>query len=50
METVTPQTDKVLSSAKLWIEAISMKKRKSLSGRLNKVGPSTEPSGTPEII
>ena len=50
LESVSPQADRVLSSEKLCIEAISMKKNKSLMERLNKIGPSIEPCGTPEII
>ena len=50
LESVSPQAHRVLSSAKLCIEAISMKKNKSLMERLNKIGPSIEPCGTPEII
>ena len=50
LESVPPPADRVLSSAKLWIEAISMKKNKSLMERLNKIGLSIEPCGTPEII
>ena len=43
LESVSPQAHRVLSSAKLCIEAISMKKNKSLTERLNKIGPSIEP-------
>ena len=50
LESVSPQADRVLSSAKLCIEAISIKKNTSLMERLNKIGPSIEPCGTPEII
>ena len=49
-ESVSPQAGRVLSSEKLWIEAILMKKKKSLMDRLNKIGSSIEPCGTPEII
>ena len=35
---VSPQADRVLSSEKLFTEAISMKKNKSLIERLNKMG------------
>ena len=47
---LNPEADRVLSSAKLCIEATSMKKNKSLIERLNKIGPSIDPCGTPEII
>ena len=50
LETVSPQADRVLSSAKLCKEATSMKKNKSLIERLNKIGPSIDPCSTPEII
>ena len=50
LKTVSPQADRVLSSAKLCIVAISMKKNKSLLERLNKIGPSIELCGTPKII
>ena len=50
LETVSPQADRVLSSEKLCIEAISMKKNKSSIERVNKIGPNIEPSGTPEMI
>ena len=50
LETVSPKADRVLSSAKLRIKAISMKKNKSLIERLNYIGPRIEPRGSPEII
>ena len=50
LETISSQADRVLASAKLCIEAISMKKNKSLIEGLNKIGPGIEPCGTPEII
>ena len=50
LETVSPQADRVYSSAKLCIEAISMKGNKSLIGSLNKIGPSIEPCGIQEVI
>ena len=50
LETVSPQADRVYSSAKLCIEAISMKGSKSLIGSLNKIGPSIEPCGIQEVI
>ena len=50
LETVSPQADRVLSSAKLCIETISMKKKESLIERLNKLSPSIEPYGLPYII
>ena len=40
----------VLLSSKFCMEAISMKKNKSLIERLSETGPSIEPCGTPEII
>ena len=49
-ETVSPQAGIVHSSAKLCIEAISMKENKSLIGSLNKIGPSIEPCGIQEVI
>ena len=50
LESASPQAYRVISSAKLFIESISMKKNKSLMERLNKTGPSIEPCRTPEII
>ena len=50
LEIVFLQADRVLSSAKMCIEAILMKKNESLTERLNKIGPSIEPCGTPEMI
>ena len=50
LETFSPQIDRVLSSAKLCIEAISVKKNKSLIKRSNKIDQRVEPCGTPEII
>ena len=50
LETVSPQANRVLSSAKLYREVISVNKNKSLIERLNEIGPRIEPSGTPEII
>ena len=47
---LSPEAGRVLPSAKLWIAAMSMKKSRSLIARLNKIGPSIEPCGTPEII
>ena len=47
--TVSSQVDSVLLSAKLWIEAILMKKNKLLIERLKKIGPSIDPSGRTEI-
>lgn len=44
------QGDRVLSSLKLCMEAISMEKNKSLTKNLNKTGPSIEPYGTTEMI
>ena len=48
--TVSSQVDSVLLSAKLWIEAILMKKNKLLIERLKKIGLSIDPSGRTEII
>ena len=50
LETVCPQADRVLSSAKVWIEAIPIKKNKSLIEGLKKIGSSIESYGTPETI
>ena len=50
LETGLLQADRVLSSLKLCIEAISMKKNKSLIKNLNKTGQSIEPYGTTEMI
>ena len=49
LETVSAQANRVLSSAKLCIETISMKKNKPLIERVKKIGPGIEPCGTPEI-
>ena len=49
LESVSPQADRVLASAKLCIESISMKKNKSLMERLNKIDQCIEPCGSPEI-
>ena len=50
LESVSPQADRSLSSAKICINVISMKKNKSLMERLNKIVPSIELCSTPEII
>ena len=50
VEIISHQADRVLSSAKLCIEAILMRKNKSLIERLKKAGPSIEPCGAPKII
>ena len=44
------QAESVLSSAKLWIEEDSMKKKRSLIEKSNRSGPTIEPCDTPEII
>ena len=44
------QAESVLSSAKLWIEEDSMKKKRSLIEKSNRSGPTIEPCGTPEMI
>ena len=44
------QAESVLSSANLWIEEDSMKKKRSLIEKSNKNGPIIEPCGTPEMI
>ena len=41
--------DNVLSSAKLKIIALEMKKNKSFIDMLDKMGPTIDPCGTPEI-
>ena len=50
LETVSPQADRVLSSAKLCIEDISTRKNKSLIESSSKICPGREPCGTPEIV
>ena len=40
---------KLLSSAKLWIEAFGIKNKKSLKKILNKIGPKIEPWATPDM-
>ena len=47
---VFAQAESVLSSAKLWIEEDSMKKKRSLIEKSNRSGPTFEPCGTPEMI
>ena len=49
LEIVFPQADRVLSWAKICIEAILIKKNESLTERLNKIDLSVEACGTPEI-
>ena len=44
------QAESVLSSAKLWIEKDSMKKKRSLIEKSNRSGPAIEACGTPVII
>ena len=41
---------KLLSSAMFWTDAVKISNRKSLKNRLNKVGPTIDPLGTPDII
>ena len=48
LTSVCPSTS-VLSSAKLWIEEDSMKKKRSLIEKSNRSGPTIEPCGTPVI-
>ena len=40
---------KLLSSAKLWTDIIKINNKKLLKNRLNKVGPTVKPLGTPDI-
>ena len=49
-EIVFAQTESVLSSAKLWIEENSAKKKRSLIEKSNRSGSTIEPCGMPEII
>ena len=49
-EAVSPQVDRVSSSTRLYMEAISMKKNKSFFERLNKIATGIEPCDTPELI
>ena len=49
-EIVFAQAESVLSSAKLWIEEDSMKKKRSLIEKSNRSGPTIEPCGTPVMI
>ena len=49
-EIVFAQAEIVLPSAKLWIEADSMKKKMSLIEKSNRNGQTIEPCGTPEMI
>ena len=44
------QAESVLSSAKLWIEEDSMKKKRLLIEKSNRSGPAIEPCGTPVMI
>ena len=48
--TVAAKVLKLLSSPKLWADAIKIQKKKSLKNRLNNVGPDTDPRGTPVKI
>ena len=41
---------KELPSAKLYIDALETKKKKSFIEKLNQIHPVMEPSGNPEII
>ena len=47
---VLSNLERVLSSAKLRAEATNIKWKKSLKKMLNKIGPTIEPCGTPDII
>ena len=49
-EIVFAQAESVLSSAKLWIEEDSMKKKRLLIEKSNRSGPTIEPCGTPVVI
>ena len=49
-EIVFAQAESVLSSAKLWIEEDSMKKKRSLIEKSNRSGPTIEPCGTLVMI
>ena len=44
------KAEKVLSSAKLYINVFEIKKNKSFIEKLNKIDPVLEPLGTPETI
>ena len=48
-ETFSAKVDNVLSSAKLFTDAINMKRNKWFIDRLNKRGPSIKPLWTPVI-
>ena len=41
---------RVSLSAKLWVDALGIKKKKSLKKILSKIGPKTEPWGTQDVI
>ena len=49
-EIVFAQAESVLSSAKLWVEENSMKKKSSLIENPNRSGPTIEPCGIPVMI
>ena len=49
-EIVFAQKESVLSSAKLWIEEDSVKKKRLLIEKSNRSGPTTEPCGTAVMI
>ena len=49
-EIVFAQAEGILSSAKLWIEEGSLKKKRSLNEKSNRSGPTVEPCGTPVMI
>ena len=48
--TVLGKIDNVLSSAKLWTDTLHRQKKKSSNKILNKIGPTIEPFGAPDII
>ena len=50
LSTVVAILLKLLSSVKLWTDAIKINNKKSLKNRLNKVDPTIEPLGTPDIV
>ena len=48
--TVLGKIDNVLSSAKLWTDTLHRQKKKSSNKILNKIGPTVEPFGAPDIV
>ena len=48
--TFLAKLNKVLSLAKLWTDTLHRKKKKLLMKILNKIGPTIEPCGTPDVI